>query len=92
MLLLELFVSGVFDVGDFVVGVLHRQNELGQLDLKRLCVVVLRVLNQKNHEKSHDRRAGIDDELPGVAIVKDWATYAPHQDHRDCRQKSSGLA
>ena len=87
MRLLELFVSGLFDVGDVIVGVFHRQNELRQFDLESLCVVVLRVLNKKDHEESYDRRAGIDDELPGVAVVKDRATYAPHQDHRDRRQK-----
>ena len=90
--LLELFPGRVFDVGDFIVGAFHRQNEFRQLDLKRLRVVVLRILNQKDHEECHDRRAGIDDELPGVAIVKDRATYAPRQDHRDRRQKNSGLA
>ena len=92
MRLLELLVSGLFDVGDVIVGVFHRQNELRQFDLESLCVVVLRVLNKKDHEEGYNRCAGIDDELPGVAVVKDRATYAPHQDHRDRRQKSSGLA
>ena len=51
MRLLELFVSGLFDVGDVIVGVFHRQNELRQFDLESLCVVVLRVLNKKDHEE-----------------------------------------
>lgn len=71
MLFLELFFGRIFDIGDFIVGVFHRQNKLRQLDLQSLCVVILRVLNQEDHEEGHDRRARIDDQLPGIAIVKD---------------------
>ena len=55
MRLLKLIFSRVFDAGDFIVGAFHRQNEFRQLDLERLCVVVLSVLNQKDHEECHDR-------------------------------------
>ena len=85
MRLLKLIFSRVFDAGDFIVGAFHRQNEFRQLDLES-------VLNQKDHEECHDRRAGIDDQLPGVAVVKDRAANAPHHDHCDRRQKRNRLA
>src|SRR6185436_17078059 len=41
-----------------------------QLEVDRLCVPVLHVLNQEHDQKSHDRGPRIDHELPGIGISK----------------------
>ena len=40
--------------------------KLVQLQVQDSRVAVLRALNQEEHEKRHDGRAGVDDELPGI--------------------------
>jgi hypothetical protein len=53
-------------------------------------VAILSVLNQKYHQECDDGRAGIDDELPSVGIMKKWTCRNPHND--DCDRRQKGLA
>ena len=49
------------------MGSLGRADQLVELDLNRLPVAVLRVLDDEDHEERDDRGRGVDDELPRVA-------------------------
>src|SRR5262245_42510519 len=78
--LLELFVRQLFQVDELRPRPLQRANELVELEVDGDGVAVLRVLDQEHHEERDDRRAGVDDELPGVREMKDGARYRPHED------------
>ena len=67
---IEFFVSKILDRGEFILGSLHGKDQFGQLELDRQCVAVLRILNQKHHQERDDGGAGIDDQLPCVAVVE----------------------
>src|SRR4051812_36350400 len=45
-------------------------DQLVELHLDRRAIPVLRILDEKNHQEGHDRRAGIDDQLPSVGVPK----------------------
>jgi hypothetical protein len=61
-------------------------DEFIKLELKRLRVAVLGVLDQQHHEEGDDRGPGIADELPGVRPLEDWAT--PHDDDGERQHES----
>ena len=58
-----------------------------QIQVDRFCITVLRVLNQKDHEKRDNGGVGIDDELPSIGIVKEWAGESPNYDYPDRNRK-----
>src|SRR4029453_15406185 len=60
---LELFVREALDVDEPVARALHRRDQLVQLQLDRVGVLVLRLLDQEDHQEGDDGRAGVDDEL-----------------------------
>jgi hypothetical protein len=43
----------------------------------------LRMLDQEHHQKGHDGRAGVDQQLPRIAIAEDRAGDAPDDNDRD---------
>jgi len=53
-------------------------------ELQCLSVTVLRVLDDKDHQKRDDRCACVDDELPAIGPVKEWTGCSPH-DHAQKR-------
>ena len=83
--LLKLFIGQVLDRGELVLRPLHRQHELRQFELYRKSVAVLRVLDQEYHQKCHDGGAGIDHELPSIAVVEYRAGRYPdnHNSERE---------
>ena len=48
----------------------------------RRAVAVLGVLDQEHHQEGDDRRAGVDDELPGVGEAEDRPADRPDDDDR----------
>ncbi|MNP48844.1 hypothetical protein D3C76_1429890 [compost metagenome] len=50
-----------------------------------VIVTVLSVLDLENHQKGDDRGRRIDDQLPGIVVMKPGARSRPHGDqyHRD---------
>jgi hypothetical protein len=81
----ELLALELFEIEQRVVRALRGPDQLVELDLDRFGVPVLRVLNQKHHQKGDDRRAGVDDQLPGVAEAEKRAGDDPDRDH--CHSK-----
>ena len=48
--------------------------------MHRFRIAVLRVLNQEDHQEGDDGRAGIDDQLPRVGVMKSRAGQRPNDD------------
>src|SRR4051812_44677277 len=65
-------------------------NEFIQLHLDRRGVPVLRILDQKHHQKSDDGCAGIDDKLPRVRETEHRTRNCPHNDYREGKGKDPG--
>jgi hypothetical protein len=76
----QLGIGRVLEVDQPIARRMRRPEQLVQLQMNRLRVVVLRVLNQKDHQERDDSGAGVDDELPRVGEVKERARDAPRQD------------
>ena len=70
-------------------------NEFVELDLNGGAVAVLGILDQKYHQEGDDRRPRIDDELPGIRILKQGSRDRPDEDdasrNHECRRPAGGL-
>jgi len=81
-------------------GVLCRAgaNQLVEFRLNGGTLAILAILDQKDHQKRDDRRAGIDDELPSIGEVKHGPRRAPDhnqkaaEDERDRMTRGAGNA
>lgn len=76
----EVFFFEFFKIEEGIVGAFDGADELVDLDVHGLGITVLGVLNEEHHEEGDDGGAGVDDELPGVAVTKDRAGDGPDQD------------
>jgi hypothetical protein len=56
-----------------------------------VVVPVLGVLNQKNHQESDDGRRRVDDQLPGIVVVKPGPGSSPHADKHHGDQEGTWL-
>ena len=83
----ELIIGEVLDSGKFVFRTLHREDQFGQFQLNRHCIPILGVLNQEYHQKGDDRSAGIDNQLPCVAVAEQRSCRGPDDDHGDSKQE-----
>jgi hypothetical protein len=63
-----------------------------KFQMHRLGIAVLGVLNQENHQESHDSSPGIYDQLPGIGKMKGGAGERPRENDQDCADKSPGRA
>jgi len=82
--LLKLFIGEILDRSELILCPLHCQHELRQFELNRKRVTVLRVLDQEHHQKCHDSRAGVDHELPSIAVIEYRAGQDPDDNQSDC--------
>jgi hypothetical protein len=83
----EVRPTGVFDGHHPVGGGVRRSDELVQLELRGPVVVVLRVLQQHDHEERHEGDAGGDQQLPPARVAGEGAEDQPRghdtdDDHR----------
>ncbi len=67
---IEFFIREGFEIDEMRACSFYASEQLIKFQMNRLCIAVLRVLDQENHQERDYRRAGIDDQLPGVGIVK----------------------
>ena len=74
---MDLFDCPLFDADEFVLSGFKRTNKLIELGLNGRAVAVLRVLNQKHHQKRNDRRGGADQSLPRIGEMKDGRRNRP---------------
>src|SRR5665647_2492017 len=71
---LKLVVVEMLDADERVVRCADA-NEFVALDLNRCAVAIVRILDKKDHQKCDDRRACVDDELPGIRVLKQGSSY-----------------
>ncbi len=64
--ILKLLIGKVLEIDKFIARSFDRSNEFVQLQMHCFSVAVLRVLNQKDHQKRDDRRGRVNDQLPSV--------------------------
>lgn len=48
-----------------------------------LGIAVLGILDHKHHQEGDDRGPGVDDQLPAVVEMKNWAADGPTDDRSD---------
>src|SRR2546430_9302126 len=65
-------------------------DELVELELDRLGVAILCILNKKHHQEGDDGRGGGDDQLPSVTELEDRAGDDPDREHAQRKYKHSG--
>lgn len=88
---LKLFIGKVLDRSEFILCALHSEHEFRQFELDRQRVPVLRILNQEYHKESDDCGAGVDHQLPSIAVIKEWSCNDPCDDHCEREEKRDGM-
>lgn len=87
------FVIGEFlKIDKFISRAFDRANDLIEFQMKRFGIAVLRVLNNKYHQKGDDGGACVDNELPCIGKMKDGAGREPDRDNDKRDDKSPGAA
>jgi len=69
-----------FQGDEAVMGALGGPDQLVQLQLDGLCVAVLGILDEEDHQKRDDGRPRIDDQLPGVREMENRPGDSPDDD------------
>jgi hypothetical protein len=64
-------------------------DELIELELQRHGILVLRLLDDKDHEKSNDGGTSVDDQLPGVGIIEHRPAQSPYNDEQGSNNKGT---
>ena len=88
----HLVIGEIFQIDQFVSRGFEGANQFVELKVDGLCVAVLGVLNQEDHQEGNDGGSGIDDELPGVRIVKCRARQGPDDDDEEGANESPGAS
>jgi hypothetical protein len=63
-----------------------------ELQLHRLALPILGIANQEDHQKSYDSGDGVDNQEPGIAKAKHWASKSPNDYGADRHAKRPGMA
>lgn len=84
---IQFVIAEAFDVHHLIAGGADGVNKFIELEIDRLRVAILGVLNEKHHEKSDDGGPSVDDELPGVGILKDRTSRGPNQHNKHCARE-----
>lgn len=77
---LQFVVREMLDVDHLVLRLIDRLDDFVELEVDGARVAILRVLDQEHHKESDDRRAGVDDELPGIRVVEVRPRDKPQRD------------
>ena len=56
--------------------------QLIKLGLNSCSIAVLRVLNEEHHQEGDDSCACVDEKLPRVRELKNWAASSPNKYHK----------
>src|SRR5919109_5353541 len=63
-----------------------------ELQLDRGAIPVLGVLEEEHHQEGHNRRPGVDHQLPGIAEAERWAGERPAQDDQHGEDEGQRMA
>src|SRR5206468_12085289 len=66
----EIFVGKIFQIDKFISSAFQRSNYFVEFQMSRFGIAILRILNEKDHQESNNCRSGINNELPGIRIMK----------------------
>src|SRR6266404_4174878 len=66
----EIFVGKFFQIDKFISSPFQRSDYFVEFQMSRFGIAVLRILNEKDHQESNNCRSGINNELPGIRIMK----------------------
>src|SRR6266487_5974143 len=66
----ESLVGKFFQIDKFISSAFQRSDYFVEFQMSRFGIEVLRILNKKDHQESNNCRSGVNNELPGIRIVK----------------------
>ena len=89
---LEFLVRKILEIDEFITRVFDRANEFVQFQMNRFGVAVLRILNQKHHQKRNDGRGRVNNELPSVGKMKRGSGNEPDNNDKHGPRKCRGAA
>ena len=69
----DIFVAEVFKADIVAASAFGGTNQLVEFELNGFAVAVLRVLDEKDHQEGDNGGASVNDELPCVRIVEEFA-------------------
>jgi len=81
--LLKLLIGKVLEIDEFIARRFDCANEFVQFQMNCFRITVLRVLNQKDHQKRNDGRSRVNDELPSVGKMKSRSGNEPDADYKN---------
>ena len=84
---IEFLIAQVFEINKAGASAADAAEKFVQFEVKSFGVAVLGVLNNENHQKGDDGRAGVDDELPGIGEVEHRTEHGPDHDGGERQQK-----
>lgn len=85
----EVLIAQVFEANVLCAGA-GGTDELVEFDLYGFAVAILRVLDQKHHQKGDDSSAGVDNKLPGVRKSEQGPGNTPDYDDSNRAQEDAG--
>ena len=83
----QVLFGGVFDADQLVAGGLVKREQFIELQMDSHTVLVLALLDEKNHQEGDDSGSRIDNELPVFREVKDRTAEEPDADGYDRKAK-----
>jgi hypothetical protein len=86
----DFFVGKFFKIDKFISSAFQRSNYFVEFQMSRFGIAVLRILNEKDHQESNNCRSGINNELPGIRIMKRRTGQSPNDDDENSAGKSPG--
>jgi hypothetical protein len=73
------------------MGPLHGSDQFIQFQLPYGAVSVLRMLNQEHHQEGDNDRAGVDDQLSGIAQPEEGSGHGPARDDQNGQEERQGM-
>ena len=89
---LQLVLAEILEAKHLVPRVLVGADKFVEFELYGGRVAVLGVLEKEHHQEGDNGRAGIDDELPGVRVMKEGAGDGPCDDQHEGRHENAGAS
>src|SRR5262245_15844264 len=87
----EILLGQLLQVEQGILRALDGADDLVELELHRHAVAVLGVLDDEHHQEGDDRRAGVDDELPGIGKAEERSARGPQYDDEAGSRESEGM-
>src|SRR6185437_12226441 len=80
---LEIMLRQVFCIQNAIIGALDGTDQLIQLELHRLTIAILCVLDEEDHQEGNDGCPSVNDQLPGIGKMEHRPQDSPsdHDQH-----------